>query len=178
MKRKGYLILFASFLSFFFCHKLEANLTSGASMVIGLASSGGGVPAASGSYTLSAVSLGGYASGGAANALYSMSVGGVPAVSTFETADTDLNSAFAYPVPFIPSKGHTRITFKNLTRDAEVLIYTVSGELVVRLVKSDLSDALEWKVENGRGEKLASGVYVYIVKTVNSSKKGKLMVIR
>jgi len=48
----------------------------------------------------------------------------------------------------------------------------------VTLIKYDTNDYLEWDVRNSRGEALASGVYIYIIKSGYFSKKGKLMIIK
>lgn len=141
--------------------------------------SGGGVTTTGGNFTLSAPAIGQSVAGvGIAGGNLTIAGGITPAIVTLETAKKDLSTAHCYPVPFKPSIGHTKITFKDLTRDAEIKIYTISGELVITLIKSDTNDYLEWDVKNSRGEAISSGVYIYRIKSVNSSKKGKLMIIK
>lgn len=94
------------------------------------------------------------------------------------TAASDLASAHAFPVPFRPSRGHTKITFTDLTPEADLLIYTISGELVKTINKKNATAAIDWDARNDKGEDLASGVYVFIIKSSGSTKKGKLMIIR
>jgi len=97
------------------------------------------------------------------------------------SAQNALGAAHAFPTPFKPSLGHDRITFRGLTTNAEIRIYTVSGELVRTLSKNDPSTSdLIWRpVANSAGQPLASGVYLYVVTGDDSTKaKGKIMVIK
>ncbi|MBN1621957.1 MAG: fibronectin type III domain-containing protein [Endomicrobiales bacterium] len=91
---------------------------------------------------------------------------------------TDLSDAFAFPVPYIPSRGDDKITFTNLSSMAEIKIFTISGELVKQIDHSNGDPQFEWDVKNEQGEDLFSGVYLYIIKNDEDIKKGKLMVIR
>ena len=95
-------------------------------------------------------------------------------------AQPNLDSAHAFPIPFKPSLGHDRITFRGLTTNATIKVYTVSGELVRTLGKSDGSTQdLVWSpVANSAGEPLASGVYLYVIQGDSKISKGKLMVIK
>lgn len=90
----------------------------------------------------------------------------------------DLSAAYAYPVPFKPSAGHTIITFKNLAADTKVRVYTIMGEKVVELSDDDADGIIQWPVTNSDGDRVASGVYVYQIKNSHSEKRGKLMIIR
>ena len=80
-------------------------------------------------------------------------------------------------MPFKPSAGHTSIIFTALTRLASVRIYTISGELVRSLEKNDLGETLEWDVKNSQGRNVASGVYIFTVKSGSQKASGKLMII-
>lgn len=108
---------------------------------------------------------------------YRLLGGAAPAAATFATAKEDLSNAHCYPNPFKPSSGHTKITFTSLTREIEIKIYTISGELVKTLRKSDEKDYIEWDAKNSNGENLASGVYLYLINNSSQTKKGKLMII-
>ena len=97
----------------------------------------------------------------------------------------DLSDAYAYPVPYKPNDGlsttgdeTTGIRFTNLSTEAEIRIYTISGELVKKLVhKSGYVE--EWyPVENEKGEKVVSGVYIYYIENQKQHKLGKLVIIR
>lgn len=141
----------------------------------------GGAPASGGAFSLSAVSMGGLTAPSAAltGGSFSLAAGGALAVVIviIEAANATLGAAHCYPVPFKPSAGHTLITFTGLTRQARVRIYTVSGELVRALEKNDGGETLDWDARNSRGRNVASGVYVFTIKSGGETVTGKLMVI-
>ncbi len=90
----------------------------------------------------------------------------------------DLSAAYAWPVPYKPSAGHTVINFVGLAADSKVKVYTIMGELVADLSDPTNSGTIQWPVTNLDGDRVASGVYVYQIKNPYSEKRGKLMVIR
>ncbi|MBI4396039.1 MAG: hypothetical protein HY548_03020, partial [Elusimicrobia bacterium] len=90
----------------------------------------------------------------------------------------NLSGAYAYPVPFMPSKGHRFITFTNLSSLANIRIYTANGELVRELHESDGDGTLSWDVTNSDGDPLGSDVFIYVIKNDEQKKIGKLMVVR
>ena len=141
--------------------------------------SGGGTVSTGGTLTISAGSIGQNVSGATLKGGGLTLTGGINAgMAPVDASKGDLSTAHCYPVPFKPSLGHTKITFQNLTGDVEIKIYTIAGELVRTLKKSDTNDYYDWDVRNSRGEPLASGVFIYIMKRPGETKKGKLMVIR
>lgn len=93
-------------------------------------------------------------------------------------ATTPLDSAYAYPVPFVPARGHSAINFSNLTDGAMVKIYTIMGEVVKELTAPMGATSVQWDVRNGQGSAVASGVYLYQIKNDRFEKRGKLMIIR
>ncbi|MFH1540484.1 MAG: Ig-like domain-containing protein [Elusimicrobiota bacterium] len=91
-----------------------------------------------------------------------------------------------YPIPWIPedNRPHTGtleggITFTGLPSEGEISIYTITGDLV-RKLSFDLNDNAnkKWDGKNQDGQDVASGVYLWFVKTDKNKKTGKLMVIR
>jgi len=97
----------------------------------------------------------------------------------------DLSDAHAYPVPYKPNDGLSTtgdetsgITFTNLSTEAEIKIYTISGELVKKLIHKDGWDEEWYPVENEKGEKVVSGVYIYYITNQKQHKSGKLVIIR
>ena len=159
---------------------LTAALASGLTMITALSTSSGGGEASSGGIVLSAAYIGGPTDSGATLTFgnSSMLTGGTPPLVTFDSSKSDLSAAHAYPVPFKPSAGHTAITFTALTGTAKIRIYTISGELVRTLDKSDTGEDLEWDVRNAKGSPVDSGVYLYLIEGAGMPKKGKLMIIR
>jgi hypothetical protein len=92
-----------------------------------------------------------------------------------------LAQAHAYPVPYRPSLGHTKITFTDLTQDVTVTVYTINGERVKTLGKNDSTATLDWNpVANDNGTTVASGLYLFIIKdaVTGEKKTGKIIVIR
>ncbi|MEE8425178.1 MAG: hypothetical protein V3S11_05090, partial [Elusimicrobiota bacterium] len=70
---------------------------------------------------------------------------GTGIVGAISPSQANLDNAHAYPVPFIPSQGHTTIFFTNITTIATIRIYTLSGELVKTIRKADpTSDRESW----------------------------------
>lgn len=92
----------------------------------------------------------------------------------------NLGAAYAYPVPFKPSLGHSEIVFAELTPRATIKVFTLSGELVKTLTKEGASSQLVWRpVANEAGQGLASGVYFYVIEAPEGHKKtGKLMIVK
>jgi hypothetical protein len=95
-----------------------------------------------------------------------------------------------YPNPFKPNDGHaltgveyngaanTGITFENLPPGSQIRIYTALGELIAEFL-TDASGGAQWDVRNRRNDKVASGVYVYIVTAPNGERRiGKIAVMR
>ena len=95
-------------------------------------------------------------------------------------ASTNLQDAHVYPNPCKVYAGQNYITFTYLTSDASIKIYTISGDLVRTLNKlnSSFTNKTFWDLKNNAGEKVASGIYIYLIKYRAMVKKGKIVVIR
>jgi len=88
-----------------------------------------------------------------------------------------LDNLIVYPNPFNSRKGHTKIVFENLTDRVRIQIFTLSGEKVYDTQLSGKSK-WEWTVKNVKGEKLARGIYIYLVTSPTGEKKeGKIAII-
>ncbi|MDO8805078.1 MAG: T9SS type A sorting domain-containing protein [Elusimicrobiota bacterium] len=158
----------------------SAVLSGGSFSVPVLAALSGGAPASGGAFSLLAVNMGGpvFSGGSLSGGVFSLDSGATQAVIIYGAARVDLGAAHCYPVPYKPSAGHLKITFTSLTRAARVRIFTLSGELVRALEKSDSGDSTDWDVKNTRGENAASGVYFFTVKSAGQTRTGKLMILR
>lgn len=157
-----------------------AALSGGAFSVPVMFTVSGGAASSGGSFALSAVNLGGplAPAGDLTGGSFSLAPGGAEAMVIVDTANGDLSGAYCYPVPYKPSAGHgSVVTFTGLTSRASVRIYTISGELVRALEKNGLGEKLDWDVKNSRGQRVASGVYLYTIKSGGETVTGKLMVI-
>jgi hypothetical protein len=83
-----------------------------------------------------------------------------------------------------PAKDNANIDFK-LTRSAEVTlkIFTISGELVYDTKKDSIARSIfSWRCRNNSGNKVASGIYVYVIEAniyqTTIQKYGKIAIIR
>ncbi|MFH1258592.1 MAG: T9SS type A sorting domain-containing protein [Elusimicrobiota bacterium] len=86
-----------------------------------------------------------------------------------------------YPNPCKLSgrSAQNRIIFSGITGRATVEIYTLSGQKVRKLEKTENDELLYWDIRNEEGESLASGVYVYIAIPENGEKKtGKIAIVK
>ncbi len=92
----------------------------------------------------------------------------------------DICGAHAFPVPYKASLGLNGITFTGLSAASKIRIFTTEAYLVRQLYSANGDDVL-WDLRNSDGDKVASGVYFYIVDQSNGpcpSKKGKLVIIQ
>lgn len=85
-----------------------------------------------------------------------------------------------YPNPFVPSKGHTVLTFGNLPQSGSIDTYSPSGELVWHHCFHKANGMQLWNGKTDSNGDIASGVYYYVVKSKggNILAKGKFAVIR
>ncbi len=93
-----------------------------------------------------------------------------------------LDNATVYPNPYRPGSGgafdSTVMTFAGLTSGARIKVFTVSGALAAELADTG-SGLVNWNVTNSSGDKLASGLYFYIITdTAGNKKTGKFSVVR
>ncbi|MFH1379775.1 MAG: T9SS type A sorting domain-containing protein, partial [bacterium] len=88
-----------------------------------------------------------------------------------------IDNILIYPTPFRPSKGHTDITFLRLPVEVTINIYNIAGELIKEFPESDQGQIV-WDVKNNNGEKVASGVYLAVVKSKGSKKIYKIAIQR
>ncbi|OGF56189.1 MAG: hypothetical protein A2497_00695 [Candidatus Firestonebacteria bacterium RifOxyC12_full_39_7] len=98
-------------------------------------------------------------------------------------SNLDTLVVFPNPVDFTASARNS-VKFTNLTSDPTIYIYTISGELV-RVILPDISSLIndgvsgkaEWDGKNDGGFAVVRGIYLYLIKDGNGSKKvGKIAV--
>jgi len=99
-------------------------------------------------------------------------------------APTDLSGALAYPNPWKAGTGGAYdaagVTFTNLTQEATIRIFTLTGNLVRRLdkVAADGNQKV-WDGKNTVGARVASGIYYYVITSPKCEKAtGRLAVVR
>ncbi|MCH7761921.1 T9SS type A sorting domain-containing protein [candidate division TA06 bacterium] len=108
-------------------------------------------------------------------------IGTAHGLSRFQTSyfpKPDIKNIKVYPNPFIPSRGHSFITFNNVPTGATIHIYTLAGELIQELKETGLS-LVEWDGLTDRREEAVSGLYLFTVKDPQGGKRvGKFVIIR
>jgi hypothetical protein len=68
------------------------------------------------------------------------------------------------------------VTFANLPTDSMIKIFTVSGHLVKTLGPATTTQP--WDLTNSSGDKVASGIYIYLVTVGGEKTTGKLVLIK
>ena len=163
----------------FFTVLLLGSFNSDAAIVLksGGFQSGGGQGSTGGNISITVSGLGAVALGSKKVSAGNIAVsGGI--VSAIVPSIFTPSSIYAFPVPYKPSLGHTRIRFGSLSSTAKIKIYDLSGECVKTINKSDSNTYVDWNVKGDNGSKLASGVYFYTVVSGAEHKTGKIMIIR
>lgn len=105
-------------------------------------------------------------------------------LSRLETPFTKPANSLAFvsgsPNPFILDRPEVRFNIDNLTDKVSVKIYTPEGHLIKTIPQDQIPGSrAEWDGTNDRGERVASGVYIFFVTTeAGQSFVGKVAVIR
>lgn len=107
----------------------------------------------------------------------------VPHLSLFAVVQhgpqVNLSKAIAFPNPFRANLGHDQIVFDFLTAGARVRLYDVSGGLIQDFLDDNNDGQIIWDVTNQSGQKIASGIYIYLITDPAGNKEtGKIGVIR
>lgn len=84
------------------------------------------------------------------------------------------------PNPFVPSRGHTQISFFGAGLPfSKIKIFNKAGELVKSLKEKEGMNRLDWNATGDNGKRLASGVYIWVSTNQEGKKeKGKFSIIR
>ena len=84
-----------------------------------------------------------------------------------------------YPNPFNPT---TVISFQlPVSSEVTLAIYNANGQLVKKLVAGEMNagrHALVWDATNDRGARVASGVYLYVLKAGEFTAQRKLVLMK
>lgn len=91
-----------------------------------------------------------------------------------------------YPNPWIPEDTKLKtgnlqdgITFEGLTENGEIMIYTITGELIRKVeFENNKEGKLQLFGSNDDTQLLTSGIYIWKVKTSEQVYSGKIIVIR
>ena len=110
-------------------------------------------------------------------------------IGQFVATASNLDNVVIFPNPVtFDTSARSTVKFKNLTADPIIRIFTVSGELVKTInplfqvaltgtVNDGISGEAEWDGTNENGEKIARGIYLYMITDSSGRKKiGKIVV--
>ncbi len=110
----------------------------------------------------------------------------LPKIAEFEAIEvaaanviTDYVLEQNYPNPFNPT---TVISFQlPVTSEVTLVIYNTNGQLVKKLVAGEMNaghHSLRWDATNDRGERVASGMYLYVLKAGEFTAQRKLVLMK
>jgi len=88
-------------------------------------------------------------------------------------------SVQVYPNPWRSDKhaSHPTITFSGLLSGTTIKLFTISGHKVKELLTDESS--ISWDLTNTSGDKVASGIYLYVITDAQGNKvRGKVAVIK
>jgi hypothetical protein len=88
----------------------------------------------------------------------------------------NLNNVKAYPMPYYPARGN--LTIENLTENATIKIYTITGELVKTVSYASSNGVATWDGKNNNGAEVASGVYIMYIESSAGKQRLKIAVER
>ncbi len=95
-----------------------------------------------------------------------------------------LDDVFVYPNPLRPEDAQQFVTFANLTPQAVIRVYTVSGMFIREVLENDGNGGVEWDLKNTDGQLVPGGVYLFRATGRDASGKeveaklGKFAIVR
>ena len=81
-----------------------------------------------------------------------------------------------FPDPYVTGTGTAEIVFTDLAASCTIEITTLDGQLVRTITESDGDGQAIWDIKNEAGEDVASGIYLYLIKSLSQEAKGRLIV--
>jgi hypothetical protein len=90
------------------------------------------------------------------------------------------------PNPWVPEDGRDTngtlaggMRFINVPSSGEIFIFTITGNQVIRIeFVNNTSGEVKWNGKDDEDQYVASGVYLWMLKSTGYSRTGKLIVIR
>ncbi len=83
-----------------------------------------------------------------------------------------------FPNPYVVEPGVTQIYFNDLAAVCTIEITTSSGVPVRTISETDGDGQAAWDLKNDDGEDLTAGIYLYIIKDAERTRKGKVIITR
>lgn len=106
-------------------------------------------------------------------------------LDTIITVDPQLLTDYPYPMPFsynlhLAGKINIPVTAENVS-DVGLYIFNTAMEIIYsndqEQIDKQNKNVVSWTVKDNNGEKLASGVYLYVIKNGDDVQKGKLVIL-
>ncbi len=88
----------------------------------------------------------------------------------------NLKNMYLYPQPATFNGG--AVTFANVRSNTEITIFDLNGTIVRKLRVNDNSGGVVWNLKNQQGRTVSAGIYLFLARSQNEQKTGKLTVIR
>ncbi len=79
-----------------------------------------------------------------------------------------LSDIYTYPNP-VNVNSSDKITFANLTRRVEIIIFSMNGKMIKTLRETDGNGGIDWDLKDESGNLVSSGVYIYRAKAMNDN---------
>lgn len=95
------------------------------------------------------------------------------------SSNASLSNVRVYPNPWRKDHHASKpyVVIDGLPNTTSVKIFTLSGQLAKDLGTVD--SRVQWELDNDRGDRVASGIYLYLISTPDGSKQtGKIVIIR
>ncbi len=89
----------------------------------------------------------------------------------------DLTSVFPFPNP-VNTKEVESVRFQNVPPEAELHIFNATGKRIARVENQGSSRVRSWYLKNDDGEKVAAGIYVFLIQGEGLLKSGKFSIVR
>lgn len=93
-------------------------------------------------------------------------------------AKNNLSQVFTFPNPWKPGISSAGITFANLTRTAEITIFTSEGLPIRTIAETNGDGGVEWDLCDDQGNLVSAGIYIYRIVNKDEHVLGKLAIIR
>ena len=85
--------------------------------------------------------------------------------ATFSSHQSDLKDVYVYPNPVRPHAEFDGLRFANLTRQADIRIFTLSGRYIQSVSENDGDGGVEWNMTDVQGKRIKPGIYLFHVTT-------------
>lgn len=86
-------------------------------------------------------------------------------VATFTSHKEDLSEAFVYPNPARKHELFEGVRFANLTKQATIKVFTISGRFVNTMEETDGDGGYEWDLRDQANVRVKPGLYIYHIST-------------